>query len=191
MPENKRNQVNKQWDASSIKAVIGLGNPGAEYKNTYHNVGATVISWLCDNDTHDQDAPKTVKGFFKYCKGGERIWAESLVFMNESGTAVKRLLGYFNLRAEEILVVHDDSDLQIWRLKLSWNRGSAGHKGVESVLKNLGTKKLWRLRVGIRHEGTRQKASAFVLKKISATDKRVFAEAVKKFATSAGLTGKK
>jgi len=103
--------------------------------------------------------------------------------MNESGGFVKKMLRKKGVRPEALLVIHDDSDLNLGSFKLSFGRGSAGHKGAESVIRTLGTKDFWRLRIGIRPiVGRRKKAGEFVLKKISAKDKKtlesVFAEII-------------
>ncbi len=100
----------KQWDASSIKAIIGLGNAAAEYENTYHNVGISAVDWLRRNHTKEAAATKRVGRSFEYCRGKRLVWIKSLTFMNESGAVAEKALHYFNLRPEEILVIHDDSD---------------------------------------------------------------------------------
>ena len=114
--------------------------------------------------------------------------------MNESGRAISAAIKYFKIKPEEILIVHDDSDIEIGKYKISFGRGSAGHNGVESIIKSLKTKDFWRLRIGIRPNirinqskisiNQRLKASAFVLKKISKKDlkilEKVFEEAAQK-----------
>ena len=115
--------------------------------------------------------------------------------MNESGGFVKKMLKKKGVKPEALLVIHDDSDLNLGSFKFSFGRGSAGHKGAESVIRTLGTKDFWRLRIGIRPIGPispigligliarrRKKAGEFVLRKISAKDKKtlesVFAEII-------------
>jgi len=93
--------------------------------------------------------------------------------MNESGKAVKEAVKYFRAKPEEILIIHDDSDIELGKYKISFGRGSAGHQGVESIIKSLGTKNFWRLRIGIRRT-KRKKAGEFVLKKITPADKLVW-----------------
>lgn len=159
----------------AVKIIIGLGNPDKEYANTYHNVGFLFIDYLLKN-------PPIIK------------LLKSDVFMNESGKFVAKTLKKTNVKPEEILIVHDDSDIEIGKYKISFGRGSAGHNGVESVIKSLKTKNFWRLRIGIRphirinqHKisiNQRPKAAAFVLKKISKKDlgilEKVFEEAAEK-----------
>jgi PTH1 family peptidyl-tRNA hydrolase len=163
--------MQEKFNPQKIKLIIGLGNPTAKYAATYHNVGHQFIDYLRNN----LQMPKE-----KILKSGS--------FMNESGRYIAELIKKWHLaKPEEILIVHDDSDLALGNYKLSFGRGSAGHRGVESIIKSLGTKNFWRLRIGIRSpkEKIRRRAEEFVLKKISPTDKKIitetFAAAVKIF----------
>ena len=92
--------------------------------------------------------------------------------MNQSGPVIKQALDYFKFKPQDIVVVHDDSDMTVGNYKLSFDQRSAGHKGVQSIIDALGTQKFWRLKIGIRpaSEQVRQKAEEFVLKKISKKD---------------------
>ncbi len=144
-----------------IKLIIGLGNPGKKYEKTYHNIGVLFIEYLAENGHADAELVKPN------------------VFMNQSGPMVAKLLKKSGAKPEEILIVHDDSDIELGKYKLSFGRSSAGHKGVESVIQSLGTKNFWRLRIGIRkvsnvrHQVLRKKAEKIVLKKINKEDWRV------------------
>lgn len=117
-----------------IKLLIGLGNPGDEYQNTFHNVGHLFIDYL-------KTDPKL------------RMHANLRkpdVYMNESGKYVKAALKKYKLRPREILIVHDDADIPLGSFKMSFGRGSAGHQGIESIIKTLKTKSFYRLRIGVR-----------------------------------------
>ncbi len=139
-----------------IKLIIGLGNPGPEYKNTYHSVGFLFIDFLEDLELPRRSADSNLRSL------------KSGVYMNESGRFVKKILKKYGLRPEDVLIAHDDSDLIVGKYKLSFDRGGAGHKGVESVIRHLGTERFWRLRIGVRpYTVRREKAERFVLKKIS------------------------
>ncbi len=103
--------------------------------------------------------------------------------MNKSGKAVAEAKKRFKVKSEEILIIHDDSDIELGKYKFSFGRGSAGHKGIESIIKALKTKNFWRLRIGIRSkkvglsaEARRAKAEDFVLKKITKKDLLIFNE---------------
>ncbi len=157
------------------RLIVGLGNPGGKYDRTYHNVGFSFLGHLTE------DAPshwQAVKGKnFEYSELGNFILIKPLVFMNDSGKAVKAALKYFSnktkIKPQEILIVHDDSDIELGKYKLSFGRGAAGHRGVESIIKTLGSDQFWRLRIGIRKMNLRKKAGDFVLKKISPVDRRI------------------
>lgn len=107
---------------------------------------------------------------------------------------MKKALKKHGAKPEEVLIVHDDSDIALGNFKLSFGRGSAGHKGVESIINALGTKNFWRLRLGIRPqergglEAARKKAEEFVLRKISAKDRKTLGEVFEKTAARLRLT---
>lgn len=141
-----------------VKLVIGLGNPGKEYEKTYHNIGFLTVNFLTEN--------------IPYSK-----FLKSDVFMNQSGDFVKKTLKKYKIRPEELMIIHDDSDIELGKYKLSFGRASAGHNGVESIIQSLKTKNFWRLRIGIRkisNNSKRTKAGELVLRKISISDMKIF-----------------
>src|SRR3989338_8205235 len=124
------------------KLLFGIGNPGKEYEGTRHNVG-----WM----------------FAEY-ENGET----SDVFVNNSGVAVKKLKSKYKAKNEEIVIAHDDLDIEFGKIKIAFDRSSAGHKGVQSIMDVLKTQKFWRVRIGIANsklKGARKagKVSDFVL----------------------------
>ncbi len=159
----------------SYKIIAGLGNPGKEYENTYHNVGFLAVDYFINKVK--RLSLKTLKEKrFEYAENGNAIFIKPTTYMNESGTAVKNSLRYFKASPDELLIIHDDSDIQIGEYKLSFERGSGGHKGIESIISNLKTNRFWRIRIGIRppsrKDAPRKKAVEFVLKNISPAHKR-------------------
>ncbi len=177
---------------SNIKLVIGLGNPGQKYANTYHNVGFLALDYLVKQTKLTNWRVLKSKNFV--CQEINNLkLVKPLAFMNESGRAVSQALKFFRFSPEEMLVVHDDSDLNLGDFKLSFDRGSAGHYGVESIIRTLKTKKFWRLRIGVRKQVPsfklraprrradlpavvrlrRTKAGDFVLKTITSADKKI------------------
>jgi PTH1 family peptidyl-tRNA hydrolase len=140
--------------------IVGLGNPGAEYSRTRHNLGFTVLERLLA-DREKAGALHTLSGrknLFKLWKarftdsgGTDREWllSEPLTYMNACGEAVRAAAAYYRIAPENILVVHDELDLPPGRMKMKKGGGSAGHKGVESVAQCLGTPDFFRLRIGI------------------------------------------
>lgn len=174
----------------NFKLIVGIGNPGEKYKNTYHNVGFLFVDYLKSAlESREGDKPRTQSARnFRYVTLNGQIIAKSSVFMNESGSAVKEILKYFRLKPAEILVVHDDSDIELGNYKVSFDRSEAGHKGVESITRVLKTKSFSRLRIGVRQTSPlRLKAGEFVLKKINAKDKKLLEGVFKKAITDTRL----
>lgn len=136
------------------RLIIGLGNPGKEYEKTYHNVGFLAVDFFAKNPP----ISKLLK---------------SNVYMNESGKFVVKTIKKIKAKPEELLIVHDDSDIELGKYKISFGRGSAGHRGIQSIIDSLKTKNFRRLRIGIRKKAG-EKAEKFVLKKISKNDLKVF-----------------
>lgn len=154
-----------------IKLIVGLGNPGEDYQNTYHNVGFLALDFLTSSgvnvSTDRSDGWQKEKNFW-FLTQDRVIFVKPRTFMNLSGLAARQALAKFKVTPENTLVIHDDSDLNLGQSKLSFGRGGAGHRGVTSIIRHLKTKNFWRLRLGIRpeNEKTRSKAEIFVLKKI-------------------------
>ena len=162
---------------SKFKLIIGLGNPGKKYENTYHNAGFLAVDhWLMKHETWNIKHKLFMASQFKIHDSRFMIYVvKPSTFMNDSGQAVTAALKYFSVRAGEILVIHDDSDIKFGKIKLSFGRGAAGHHGVESIIKNLKTKNFWRWRIGIRKTNfKREKAGKIVLTKITPADKLVW-----------------
>ncbi|MBI2592738.1 MAG: aminoacyl-tRNA hydrolase [Candidatus Colwellbacteria bacterium] len=154
-----------------FRLVIGLGNPGSEYENTYHNAGHLLVDSLVGRRFRNLEFKTDGSKLFQYLKNGSLVYAKSLVFMNQSGEAVLKSAKYFKVKPSEILVVHDDSDIALGKHKISFSSRSAGHKGVESIIKSLGTRDFYRLRIGIRKRAGM--AGDLVLEKIAQSDKKV------------------
>ncbi len=144
--------------------IIGLGNPGKKYQFTRHNIGFRVV-----NESHEKNRDvynfsdfrlqKELSSFISKGKFNDKkiILAKPQTFMNNSGQSVKLLLEKLNNSAmtelislsKKLFVVHDDIDLPLGKIKIVKNRGSAGHKGVESIIREIGTKNFIRFRIGI------------------------------------------
>ena len=138
-------------DANAPRLIVGLGNPGAEYQNTYHNVGAQALEAIAGSlgDGHDVRWD-TYKKIFAYARIPGWIFVRPLSFMNTSGVAVREAAKKLSIPAERIILLHDDSDLPLGTWKISRGRGAAGHHGVESAIAELGTNDFMRVRIGIR-----------------------------------------
>jgi len=134
---------------------VGLGNPGKEFEKTRHNLGFMVVEEFARKNKFPKF--KLKKEFLAMISekkiGKEKIaLAKPQTFMNNSGKSVKLLIENWKLKIENLIVVHDDLDIPFGKIKISFGRGSAGHKGVQSIINETGTKDFVRFRVGI---GTR------------------------------------
>ena len=129
--------------------LVGLGNPGGRYARTRHNIGFLVVDEFAGVDRLEFRE----KADYRICNGsieGEKIvLMEPLTFMNRSGTAVRKIAEKFSIPPEKIIVVHDDLDLETGRLKIRKKGSSGGHKGVESVIQNIGANNFIRIKIGI------------------------------------------
>jgi len=151
--------------------IVGLGNPGKKFEKTRHNVGFRVVNEFAKKNNFPDF--KISKKFNALISEGEFnnekvILAKSQTFMNLSGKAVKKLVSSFRFQVSGLWVVHDDIDLPLGKIRIVKNRGSAGHKGVESIIKELGTKNFVRFRIGILPKtGKPKNLEKFVLQKPS------------------------
>lgn len=148
-----------------MKLVVGLGNPGEKYANVRHNLGWSVVDALVDN----WEENKKLKSLI--AKKDNLIFAKPLTYMNNSGLAVKLQTTAYRLVPSALIVIHDDLDLMLGQIKVRTGGSAAGHHGVESIIKELGTDQFTRVRLGIgnqkSHSGEHQRvhfeAEKFVL----------------------------
>ncbi len=173
--------------------IVGLGNPGEEYKNTRHNIGRMVVELLrerfgvSDWRSDKKSRAKVSKGFITD-KDVNFILPDN--FMNNSGGSVSAFIKN-KKQAERLVVIHDDIDLPLGFVKVVYNRGAGGHRGVESIERSLKTRGFIRVRVGvlpvtpagkIRKPKGDKKVHDFILKKISKKDSIEIQKSVKKAA---------
>jgi len=131
--------------------IVGLGNPGEEYKKSRHNLGRIVLEFFRKKyDFSEWEGNKKKQGLVSDGKIGEikTILLEPETFMNKSGLSVKSFITN-KKKAERLIVIYDDLDLPTGVLKISFNKGTGGHKGLESIVKSIKTKEFVRVRVGV------------------------------------------
>ena len=138
-----------------MKLIIGLGNPGFLYARNRHNVGFMCVSYLAKayNITFDrkQGHARTGIGNIERYKA---VVARPQTYMNASGESVSALLKRLNVKPADLIVIHDDLDLPVGKIRLRLGGGSGGHKGIDSIIARIGTRDFYRIRVGIgRPEG--------------------------------------
>jgi PTH1 family peptidyl-tRNA hydrolase len=163
-----------------MKLVVGLGNPGAEYRDTRHNVGFLV----CDELAHRWRVPEAWREKFsalhiKTIAGDEPvIVAKPLTFMNLSGEAVAGLAAFYKVEPADVLVVTDDVALPLGRLRARPEGGAGGHNGLKSIIQHLGTQAFPRLRVGVGRGDDRRDLSDHVLGRFEAGERDTVSAAV-------------
>jgi len=160
-----------------MKLIIGLGNPGKKYESTWHNVGFIILDNLKGSRPDDYlNCKNSTKFQAEICDGeiGEEkiILAKPQTFMNKSGIAVKTLANFYKIDSSDIWIIHDDIDLPLGNLRISQNATAAGHKGVQSIIDELGTQNFVRFRIGIKQDNeSKIPTEDYVLQKISAEGK--------------------
>ncbi|MCX6719614.1 MAG: aminoacyl-tRNA hydrolase [Candidatus Staskawiczbacteria bacterium] len=169
--------------------IIGLGNPGAQYKNTRHNVGFMAIDEFAKkNNFPDFELQKKSNAEVSEgtAEGEKIILVKPQTFMNESGKSARAIAKNYKLKAKNFIVVHDDADLPVGKIKIVKERGSAGHKGVESVIKAISNKDLSRIRIGISSQ-KKNDAMKIVLKSFSPAEQKSIKKTIQKTANALNL----
>jgi PTH1 family peptidyl-tRNA hydrolase len=155
-----------------------LGNPGRRYRFTRHNSGFLVIDELAKrHGIKLEERRYTTRFGGGLIRGHEAILAKPLTFMNLSGLAVSRIMKVFHLDEKDLIVIHDDVDIDLGRIKIRQGGGSGGHKGIESIHDVLGKTGFVRIKVGIGRPEESKDVSEYVLEPFS-HDERALAEEV-------------
>ena len=166
-----------------MKIVAGLGNPGAQYENTPHSVGFETVDRIVAAAGAEWEAKRAFRCLMARCTlGGQQvILVKPQTFMNLSGESVAPVVKYHNATAADLLVVHDDIDLPLGRMRIRKGGSCGGHNGVRNVIERLGTQDFVRLKLGVGKD--RSDVVGFVLGKFSPDARKVMdavvAEAVK------------
>jgi len=144
--------------------IVGLGNPGAEFRHNRHNVGFMLLDCLADRlgESFSRIESNSLLTKAKY-QDKRLLLAKPQNFMNLSGQAVFRLVKYYKIPLKSLLIVYDDVDLPLESIRIRPNGGAGGHKGVASIIDHLGTNEFPRLRLGIGRPPGRKSAAAYVL----------------------------
>jgi PTH1 family peptidyl-tRNA hydrolase len=130
-----------------MKLIVGLGNPGEKYQKSRHNTGFIVLNRLVEERGLEWE--NSARFGSEIAEYNDVILVKPQTFMNNSGDAVSRLINFYKISPDDLIVVHDDVDLPLGSIKKQKGKNSAGHHGVEDIIKKLGTKDFWRVRVGI------------------------------------------
>lgn len=173
-----KNSWEKQLKDVFMKLIVGLGNPGEKYARTRHNVGFMVVDELARKFTiynvkFTIDKKANAEILKTKYKDEDLILVKPLTMMNASGMAVSKLLRYYDIKKlDDLWVIHDDLDLPLGKVKIVKGHGSAGHHGIESIIKELKTEDFVRFRIGIGFSGkiderqNRRRIENFVLEEL-------------------------
>lgn len=160
---------------AKTKMIVGLGNPGPNYRANRHNIGFQCVELFAQRHHFDQGKMQTkamiTDGWVSH--GGQRqkvLLVKPLTFMNASGQAVAPLANYYNIEPADIIVIHDDIDLPHGKLRLRMGGSSGGQNGIKSIIDRLGTKEFARAKVGMGRPPGRMDAAAYVLQNFNADE---------------------
>lgn len=164
---------------ADIRLIVGLGNPGADYTDTRHNAGFWFLDSLANklSTTFRFDKRVNAAEAKIHSDSKDIILLKPLTFMNRSGQSVGAVARYYKLQPEQILVAHDELDLDVGDNRLKQSGGHGGHNGLRDIINHLGTKDFFRLRIGIGHPGDRNQVINYVLRKPSISDQSAIEEA--------------
>jgi peptidyl-tRNA hydrolase, PTH1 family len=169
-----------------MKLVVGLGNPGRRYAGTRHNVGFDVLDLLAGRHRLDWESAPAEAVIAKW-RAASVLLAKPLTFMNLSGYAVGELLRYYKIDIQDFLIVVDDVNLDLGRLRARASGSAGGHNGLKSIIAALGTEEFARLRVGVGRGDARRDLADHVLATFDPEERTEVAEAVGRAADAAEL----
>ncbi len=162
-----------------MKIIVGLGNPGEEYALTRHNVGFRFVyelasHWGISNSSYRFDG---LLGQSRYA--GEKIFIfQPLKYMNNSGLPLRKIFDYYKLSVEDLLVVYDDLDLPVGKMRFKANGGDGGHNGIKSIINHLGTDQIPRLKLGIGRPPDQIPVTNYVLGKFAGEEEKLIKETI-------------
>ena len=153
--------------------VVGLGNPGPRYASTRHNIGFMVADVLAGRmggafKAHKRSGAEVLTGRLAH---RPVVLAKPRVYMNESGRQVGPLAKFYSVRPADVIVIHDDLDIDFGRVRLKTGGGEGGHNGLRSIAAALGTKEFQRVRIGIGRPPGRKDPAAFVLEPFTSAER--------------------
>jgi PTH1 family peptidyl-tRNA hydrolase len=171
-----------------MKMVVGLGNPGRKYSGTRHNVGFEIVEILAERHTADwEPAPRGIEALVARQRAKGVVFAKPLTFMNASGPAVVGLLQFFKIELADLLVIVDDVNLELGRLRARPAGSAGGHNGLRSIIGALGSNAFARLRVGVGGGEPRRELAGHVLGRFAPEERPIIAEAVVRSVDAAEL----
>ena len=162
----------------SMKLIVGLGNFGEKYENTRHNVGFSVL----DEIARKLDLSFNQKKFnCLFIYNNDFILIKPLTYMNLSGEAVKKVMDFYKLNCDDLIVIHDDLDIKLGQAKIKISNSAGGHNGIKNIIDNLKSSEFYRVKVGIgRPENKKYQISSYVLEKFTDEQQEIIDKVVTK-----------
>ncbi len=172
-----KDRINKMSETKPVFLIAGFGNPGRQYRENRHNVGFMLLDQLAGKLDVSFTRMESNALVCKTSHDGQRlVLAKPQTYMNQSGQPVASLLRYYRVELDRLMVVYDDVDLDLGVLRIRPEGGSAGQKGIASVIDRLGTQQFARMRIGIGRPPGRMDAAAYVLQDFSESERSMLGE---------------
>ncbi len=165
-----------------MKLIAGLGNKGPEYSHTRHNIGFEFIDYLAGKNKFHVSAKNSLAHFTeRVLAGRDCVIIKPLTYMNLSGDAVKAFADKYKVKKDDIIIIHDDIDLPLYKVKIKQGGGNGGHNGIKSITERLGTQEYARIRIGVGKPDHKSQTVDYVLGQLDRIEMENF---TKKFATA-------
>jgi len=175
--QNTANIIKKE--AEEVKLIVGLGNPGSRYELTRHNSGFLIVDQLVDKYVSSGFKEKGKVLLAEAAIGGEKVLlAKPQTFMNLSGQGVIPLAQFYKIAPADILVIYDDLDLEVGKIRLRPQGGSGGHNGIKSIIQLLGTEEFPRLKIGIGRPPANWDTADYVLSRFTSEEWSVITKVI-------------
>ncbi len=133
-----------------MKLIVGLGNPGKEYDKTRHNIGFSIVDNYVPNASWQEKFDGLVAS--EIINDEKVLFFKPTTYMNNSGIAVSKVVKYYDIDLDNLLIVHDDLDLEFGTYRIKYDSSSGGHNGIKSIISYLNSQKFWRLKIGISND---------------------------------------
>ncbi len=160
-----------------MKLIVGLGNPGNEYDKTRHNIGFMLVDYLF-GDNFKLNKKFNAMEYETNILNEKVMVIKPLSYMNLSGEVVRKYVSFYKINLDDILVIQDDLDMDIGRVKFMYNHNDGGHNGIKNIILNLSSREFLRLKLGISCDKTRD-TKDYVLGKFSSDDMNIFIDTFK------------
>ena len=162
-----------------MRLVAGLGNPGQKYLGTRHNLGFEVVKLFSERHGIDLNQKRFLSLLGQGRIGGTKVFLLlPQTYMNLSGRAVRQIVDYFDLATRDILIVYDDMDVELGRIKITAQGSAGGHKGMVSIIEHLKTTEFNRIKIGIGRSDPRMSGESFVLSRFRPEEEKIIQHSV-------------